>query len=59
MRWRLFLEEFGPTFHFIEGEKNTLADMLSQLPFSKRQSAAINPQDQYRDAELFNAKTIK
>jgi len=59
MQWRLFIEEFSPTFHFIEGEKNTLADILSRLPFSKRQSAALNPQDQYRDADLFNKKTYQ
>jgi len=58
VRWRLFIEEFSPTFHFIEGEKNILADILSRLPFSKRQSAVLNPQDQYRDADLFNKKDL-
>ena len=32
IRWRLLLiEEFGPTFLHIKGEKNVIADALSQL----------------------------
>lgn len=33
MRWRLLLEDFAPTFHYIQGEKNDEADALSRLPF--------------------------
>ena len=30
--WRLYIEEFTPTFHFIQGTDNTIADALSRLP---------------------------
>ena len=34
LQWHLLLEEFAPTFHFLNGKKNVVADVLSQLPFS-------------------------
>jgi hypothetical protein len=34
MRWRLLIEEFGPTLKFIKGEANVVADALSRLPRS-------------------------
>jgi hypothetical protein len=32
MRWRLILEEFGPTIKHISGQDNIVADTLSRLP---------------------------
>jgi hypothetical protein len=31
IRWRLLIEEFGPTFIHIKEEKNVIADALSRL----------------------------
>lgn len=36
IRWRLFLEEFAPKFHFIAGKENVLADFLSRSPLVEK-----------------------
>ena len=31
LRWRLYLEEYGPILHYIKGTSNVVADSLSRL----------------------------
>jgi hypothetical protein len=47
--WRLLIEEFAPTFHYISGESNTCADAFSRLPFVT-DSTAMLPEEQESDA---------
>lgn len=37
-RWRLIIEEFAPTLHYVQGSKNVVADALSRLPFKSDSS---------------------
>ena len=34
LNWHLFIEEFHPTFHYIKGVDNVVADALSCLPIT-------------------------
>ena len=73
MRWRLILEEFGPTLNHIPGKDNVVGDALSRLPFdpdtevSSHQIAAalselpIDPDAQlspHQVAEAFGGETL-
>jgi hypothetical protein len=35
LRWRLMIEEFGPSIQYIKGSHNTVADVLSRSPYSE------------------------
>ena len=70
MRWRLILEEFGPTLTHIKGEQNIVADTLSRLDSTEEEfssdafagnlmgdfpfSCALTCQEQPNDPELMN-----
>jgi transposase InsO family protein len=60
LRWRLFLEEFHPIFHYIKGEQNVIADTLSRLPRNEGQSAVSQPRSPKRaERELSPADNFK
>ena len=46
VRWRMIIEEFGPKFKHVDGEKNVVADALSRLEMEARESDEIATEDQ-------------
>ena len=49
IRWRLYIEEFSPTFHYVKGEDNVLADYLSRAPILEEKEAVPSQPSQLEE----------
>lgn len=49
LRWRLFMDEFDLTLHYIEGENNVIADCFSRLPQINKSAEGDSLQDRRRE----------
>jgi hypothetical protein len=56
IRWRLLIEEYGPTFMHIKGEKNVIADALSRLDTNFNEKLPTEPTNDSM-AYIFMTKT--
>ena len=56
MRWRLLMEEYDLTFHYIQGEKNVVADTLSRLPYSIHNSSTTQEENANLMEEVFEVQ---
>jgi RNase H-like domain found in reverse transcriptase len=59
IRWRLLIEEFGPTFLHIKGERNVITDALSQLDADFNMTLPIKPTNESMAYIFLTEKDIK
>jgi hypothetical protein len=41
LRWMSYIDEYGPTLHYVEGPLNVIADTFSKLSCNKNESSAL------------------
>lgn len=54
LRWRLVLEEFGASFHYIQGPKNVVADALSRVPAAEPSDIPAPQPTSIADAHFYS-----
>ena len=59
IRWRLLIEEFGPTFVHIKGERNVIADALSRLDADFSETLPTKPTNESMANVFVTTKEIK
>ena len=58
-RWRLLIEEFGPTFIDIKGERNVIADALSRLDADFSETLPTKPTNESMANVFLTTKDVK
>jgi hypothetical protein len=59
MRWRLLIEEYGPEFQHVAGEKNVVADALSRLAANFETEVDNKPDASYMAHAFVNTTEIE
>ena len=59
IQWRLLIEEFGPTFVHIKGERNVIADALSQLDADFSKTLPTKPTNDSMACIFLTTKDVK